>query len=121
MFGIGDCAAVPTSKTAAAAAAQFLVLRDNLDALLDGRSAQPQAKYDGYSCCPLVTKEGACMMMEFGYGGKIMETFTPLGLVDQSKEDFGMWLVGWVVLLLDWDDRGAVCALGGVELRSGAL
>lgn len=93
VFGIGDCAAVPTSKTAAAAAAQFLVLRDNLDALLDGRSAQPQAKYDGYSCCPLVTKEGACMMMEFGYGGKIMETFTPLGLVDQSKEDFGMWLV----------------------------
>jgi sulfide:quinone oxidoreductase len=84
VFGIGDCAAVPTSKTAAAAGAQFLVLRDNLDALMAGR-ASDDARYDGYSSCPLVTKKGACMMMEFGYDGKIMETFTPLGIVDQQK------------------------------------
>jgi hypothetical protein len=132
---------VPTSKTAAAAAAQFLVLRDNLDALMGGR-APDEAKYDGYSSCPLVTKKGAVMMMEvgdlvfgwvggvgwglgsalgptqpgclcsaarlttpaappappppcpqFGYGGKILETFTPLGVVDQSKEEWLMWLV----------------------------
>jgi hypothetical protein len=30
------------------------------------------------------------MMMEFGYDGKILETFTPLG-IDQSKETFPMW------------------------------
>jgi sulfide:quinone oxidoreductase len=52
------------------------------------------ARYDGYSSCPLVTKQGACMMMEFGYNGRILETFTPLGIVDQSKEDYLMWLVG---------------------------
>ncbi|KIY99789.1 sulfide quinone reductase-like protein [Monoraphidium neglectum] len=92
VFGIGDCAAVPTSKTAAAAGAQFLVLRDNLDALMAGR-ASDDARYDGYSSCPLVTKKGACMMMEFGYDGKIMETFTPLGIVDQQKEEPLMWFV----------------------------
>ncbi|WIA37719.1 hypothetical protein OEZ86_014601 [Tetradesmus obliquus] len=91
VFGIGDCAAVPTSKTAAAAAAEFLVLRDNMDSLMAGGPADV-AKYDGYASCPLVTKEGAVMMMEFGYGGKILETFTPFG-IDQSKETFPMWLV----------------------------
>jgi sulfide:quinone oxidoreductase len=55
VFAIGDCAAVPTSKTAAAAAAEFLVLRDNLDSLMRGGPADV-AKYDGYASCPLVTK-----------------------------------------------------------------
>lgn len=63
VFGIGDCANVPTSKTAAAAAAQFLVLRDNLGALIAGQHAD-EARYDGYTSCPLITKKGACMMME---------------------------------------------------------
>lgn len=53
------CTAVNTSKTAAAAAAQFLVVRDNLDALLDGTASnKQQSRYDGYSSCPLVTKKG---------------------------------------------------------------
>jgi hypothetical protein len=38
----------------------------------------------------LLLQEGAVMMMEFGYDGKILETFTPLG-IDQSKETFPMW------------------------------
>jgi hypothetical protein len=104
VFGIGDCTNVPTSKTAAAAAAQFLVLRDNLDALMAG-GAPGASRYDGYSSCPLVTKQGACMMMEFGYGGKIMETFTPFGIVDQSKEEFLMWLVGGSWCCWGWGFR----------------
>ena len=43
-----------TSKTAAAAAAEFLMVRDNLDALIDG-VAKEQSRYDGYSSRPLVT------------------------------------------------------------------
>jgi hypothetical protein len=38
------------------------------------------------------------MMMEFGYNGQILETFTPLGLVDQQKEEWLMWLVKTEVL-----------------------
>ena len=55
-------AAVNTSKTAAAAAAEFLVVRDNLDALMDG-AAKEQSRYDGYSSCPLVTKKGELPVM----------------------------------------------------------
>ena len=57
---LGTPAAVNTSKTAAAAAAEFLVVRDNLDALIDGVNKE-QSRYDGYSSCPLVTKQGECM------------------------------------------------------------
>lgn len=37
-------------------------------------------------------------MMEFGFNGQIMETFTPLGLANQQKEDGLMWLVKTEVL-----------------------
>lgn len=43
-------------------------------------------------CPPMrMLPAGACMMMEFGYGGQILETFTPLGIVNQQKEEFLMW------------------------------
>lgn len=38
------------------------------------------------------------MLMEFGYNGQILETFTPLGIVDQQKQDYLMWLVKTEVL-----------------------
>lgn len=46
----------------------------------------------------LLLPTGACMMMEFGYNGQILETFTPLGLANQQKEDKLMWLVKTEVL-----------------------
>lgn len=33
------------------------MVRDNLDALIDGEAKQ-HSRYDGYSSCPLVTKQG---------------------------------------------------------------
>jgi hypothetical protein len=38
------------------------------------------------------------MMMEFGYNGQILETFTPLGLANQQKEEWLMWMVKTEVL-----------------------
>ncbi|WIA22774.1 hypothetical protein OEZ85_001172 [Tetradesmus obliquus] len=98
VFGIGDCCSLPTGKTAAAAAAQFLVLRDNLDALMAGSLQQDSAaKYDGYTSCPVVTRQGRVMLMEYGYDGVIMEMFSKLG-IDQSQEQYLMWLVKTLVL-----------------------
>lgn len=82
VFGIGDCAAVPTSKTAAAAAAQFLVLRDNLDALMAGKSADV-SRYDGYSSCPLVTKK-------VRRDGRIKPPDTSEGLMRGTLRDDGV-------------------------------
>ena len=63
------------------------VLVDNLLAKRAGRKVE--AQYDGYASCPLVTGRGNVMLAEFGYDGKIMESFP----FDQAQERYSMWLL----------------------------
>ncbi|XP_070178657.1 sulfide:quinone oxidoreductase, mitochondrial-like [Littorina saxatilis] len=85
VFALGDCTSLPTSKTAAAVASQFGVLKHNLSAVIKGK--QSTHSYDGYSSCPLVTGRNKCVLAEFDYDGHPMETFP----VDQSKERWSMY------------------------------
>jgi len=87
VFGLGDCANLPTSKTGAAIRKQAPVAASNLRAaLLD----QPlPARYDGYTSCPLVTGYGKLVLAEFGYDKQPSETFP----FDQGKERWSMWLL----------------------------
>lgn len=85
VFSIGDCSSLPTSKTGAAVRKEAPVLVDNLVAFRAGRPLT--AEYDGYASCPLVTGYGKVMLAEFGYDGKIMESFP----FDQAKERYSMW------------------------------
>ncbi|ESO89708.1 hypothetical protein LOTGIDRAFT_234113 [Lottia gigantea] len=87
IFGIGDCTNIPTSKTAAAIAAQNGVLYKNLSLVMEGGNVS--SKYDGYTSCPLVTSYERCILAEFGFDGKVMETFP----VDQGKERRSMLLL----------------------------
>lgn len=80
VFSLGDCSSAPTSKTAAGIASQKGVLMTNLDLVMSGK--EPRAKYDGYTSCPLVTSPSTCVLAEFGYDGRILETFP----IDQAKE-----------------------------------
>ncbi|KAL1464993.1 hypothetical protein WDU94_004591 [Cyamophila willieti] len=80
VFAMGDCSNLPTSKTAAAVAAQCKIVYDNLGAVMTHK-ALPQL-YNGYTSCPLVTGYSKCLLAEFDYTLKPLETF-PL---DQSKE-----------------------------------
>lgn len=73
MFALGDCSSLPTSKTAAAIAAQAPVLVHNLLGMREGR--KPNAQYDGYTSCPLLLGYGSLMLAEFKYGGVPKETF----------------------------------------------
>ncbi|MCA9706406.1 MAG: NAD(P)/FAD-dependent oxidoreductase [Myxococcales bacterium] len=85
VFSAGDCSSLPTSKTGAAVRKQAPVLVDNL---LAHRAGQPlTGHYDGYASCPLVTGYGTVMLAEFGYDGKLMETFP----FDQAQERYSMW------------------------------
>ncbi|ETN42613.1 uncharacterized protein HMPREF1541_01770 [Cyphellophora europaea CBS 101466] len=97
VWACGDAAGLSTAKTAAAITAQAPVMVSNLLAALEGRD--PQASYDGYTSCPLLTEYGKVMLAEFGYGGKPKETFG--NFVDQStprrefyhlKKDFFPWV-----------------------------
>ncbi|KAI9138895.1 hypothetical protein BKA69DRAFT_1089174 [Paraphysoderma sedebokerense] len=86
IFSLGDVSSVPTSKTAAAVAAESGVLESNLLAVMSG--ATPRAKYDGYTSCPLVTGRGKLILAEFsGFTGQPQETFP----VDQGKERSSMY------------------------------
>jgi sulfide:quinone oxidoreductase len=85
VFSLGDCSSLPCSKTGAAIRKQAPVLVENLLALRGGRTLP--GSYDGYASCPLVTGKGTVVMAEFGYDGKIMETFP----FSQAKERFSMY------------------------------
>jgi sulfide:quinone oxidoreductase len=85
IFGIGDCTNLPTAKTAAAVAAQCGILEKNLWAVMNNKDPEP--KYDGYTSCPLVTSDRTCVLAEFDYAVKPLETFP----VDQRKERRSMF------------------------------
>uniref|UniRef100_A0A8C5G954 Sulfide:quinone oxidoreductase, mitochondrial n=1 Tax=Gouania willdenowi TaxID=441366 RepID=A0A8C5G954_GOUWI len=80
VFGIGDCTNLPTSKTAAAVAAQSAVLNRTIKKIL--KNEMPDKKYDGYTSCPLVTSYNTVMLAEFDYNGQPLETFP----INQAKE-----------------------------------
>ncbi|MBN3313356.1 SQOR protein, partial [Atractosteus spatula] len=80
VFGIGDCTNLPTSKTAAAVAAQSAVLDRTISKVM--RNEKPNKRYDGYTSCPLVTSYNTVILAEFDYNGQPLETFP----IDQGKE-----------------------------------
>jgi sulfide:quinone oxidoreductase len=75
VFGIGDCTSTPNSKTAAAITKQAPIVVYNLERVMNGE--KPDAVYNGYASCPLIIGKNEVILAEFGYGGKLMETFNP--------------------------------------------
>uniref|UniRef100_G1R1R2 Sulfide:quinone oxidoreductase, mitochondrial n=1 Tax=Nomascus leucogenys TaxID=61853 RepID=G1R1R2_NOMLE len=87
VFGIGDCTNLPTSKTAAAVAAQSGILDRTISVIMKNQT--PTKKYDGYTSCPLVTGYNRVILAEFDYKAEPLETFP----FDQSKERLSMYLM----------------------------
>jgi sulfide:quinone oxidoreductase len=87
VFGLGDCAGIPTSKTGAAIRRQAPVLVHNLHCEASGSAYFRY--YNGYTSCPIITGFRKVMLAEFGYGGKLMPSFP----VDPTVERRTMWLL----------------------------
>ncbi|KAF7268435.1 sulfide quinone oxidoreductase [Rhynchophorus ferrugineus] len=87
VFALGDCSGSPNSKTAAAAAAQTEVVFQNLEAVMVGKPLP--LTYDGYASCPLVTGYNKCILAEFDYDLKPLETFP----FSQDKELWAMYFL----------------------------
>ncbi|KAJ1793688.1 hypothetical protein LPJ77_003319 [Coemansia sp. RSA 2523] len=100
VYALGDCSSLPTSKTAAAAAAQSRVLKHNLLSQIKGSSV-PALEYDGYTSCPLVTGKHKLVLAEFsGYTGTPQETF----FFNQANEHaFSYWLTADVLPAVYWN------------------
>jgi sulfide:quinone oxidoreductase len=94
IFGIGDAAALPTAKTGAAIRKQIPVVVDNLQKLMDGKTADNK-DYNGYSSCPLVTDYGKMVLAEFDY----QNNFTPdpklkqLLVFNSDNEHWRLWML----------------------------
>jgi len=87
VFSIGDVAQVPMGKTGGSVRKQYKVLVDNLVALMNDKKME--AKYAGYTVCPLITDIGTVMLAEFDWTVKPTPSF-PL---DPTVERWIFWLM----------------------------
>lgn len=89
VFGVGDIAGVPKGKTAASVKWQVPVVVEHLVAQIAGRTSD--ALYTGYTSCPLITRLGQAMLVEFDYQNNLTPSFP--GVIAPLEE---LW-VSWVM------------------------
>ena len=87
VFSIGDASSLPCSKTGAAIRKQVPLCAKNMYQVYAGQ--KPTHLYNGYASCPLVVDRHHVILAEFGYDGKIMETFP----FDQAKPRRSMYFL----------------------------
>jgi len=87
VFSIGDVAQLPMAKTGGSVRKQYKVLVDNLIAHMNSKKLN--AKYAGYTVCPLITDIGTVMLAEFDWTVKPTPSF-PL---DPTVERWVFWLM----------------------------
>ncbi len=94
VFGIGDINGVPKGKTAASVKFHLPVVEDHLVSELAGREGT--ASYNGYTSCPLITRVGRAMLIEFDYDDNLVPSFP--GIVAPLEELWISWLMKEVAL-----------------------
>lgn len=94
IFGIGDINGVPRGKTAASVKWQAPVAVSNLIDMIEGR--EMRARYNGYTSCPLVTRVGTAMLVEFDYDGNLTPSFP---FIDPLQESWVSWVIEEKALL----------------------
>ncbi|MFH1805475.1 MAG: FAD-dependent oxidoreductase [Pseudomonadota bacterium] len=73
VFAVGDVAGVPKGKTAASIKFQVPVAVDHIVANIAGRDSD--SVYGGYTSCPLITRYGRAMLVEFDYNNDLLPSF----------------------------------------------
>jgi len=94
IFALGDVAGVPKGKTAASVKWMVPVVEDHLIAAIQGREGS--ATYDGYTSCPLITRVGRAMLVEFDYNNNLVPSFP--GMIAPLEELWISWLMKEVAL-----------------------
>ncbi|MCB1508071.1 MAG: NAD(P)/FAD-dependent oxidoreductase [Hyphomicrobiaceae bacterium] len=94
IFAVGDVAGVPKGKTAASVKWQVPVVEDHLVAAIEGREGTET--YNGYTSCPLITRIGRAMLVEFDYNNNLVPSFP--GIIAPLEELWISWLMKEVAL-----------------------
>lgn len=89
VFGVGDIAGVPKGKTAASVKWQVPVAIDHLIGDITGKASTEV--YNGYTSCPLITRLGQAMLIEFDYKDNLIMSFP--GVIAPLEE---LW-ISWVM------------------------
>ncbi|MBR3369842.1 MAG: NAD(P)/FAD-dependent oxidoreductase [Rhodobacteraceae bacterium] len=94
IFGIGDINGVPKGKTAASVKFHIPVVEDHLVSEIAGREGT--RLYNGYTSCPLITRIGRAMLVEFDYQDNLTPSFP--GVIAPLEELWISWLMKEVAL-----------------------
>lgn len=94
VFGVGDVAGVPKGKTAASVKWQVPVAVDHIVADIAG--TQSDSQYDGYTSCPLITRYGRAMLVEFDYNDNLTPSFP--GVIAPLEELWITWVMKTIAL-----------------------
>jgi sulfide:quinone oxidoreductase len=93
VFGIGDINGTPRGKTAATVKKSAPLVAHNLVEVIAGRKADEA--FDGYTSCPLITREGSAMLIEFDYEGRLTPS---LPMIEPLNDSFFAWLMKYRML-----------------------
>lgn len=88
VFGIGDINGTPRGKTAATVKKSAPLVARHLVQVIAG--GKPGEVFDGYTSCPLLTREGSALLIEFDYEGRLTPT---LPMVDPLQDSFFAWVM----------------------------
>lgn len=94
VFAVGDVAGVPKGKTAASVKWQVPVVEDHLVSAIAGKEGT--SAYDGYTSCPMITRVGRAMLVEFDYNDNLVPSFP--GVVAPLEELWISWLMKTLAL-----------------------
>ena len=94
IWALGDVAGVPKGKTAASVKWQVPVIEDGLVAAIEGRESTET--YNGYTSCPMITRVGRAMLIEFDYKNNLVPSFP--GVIAPLEELWISWLMKEVAL-----------------------
>jgi sulfide:quinone oxidoreductase len=93
VFGIGDINGTGKGKTAATVKKSTPMVVQNLLDVIAGR--EPSQKFDGYTSCPLLLREGAALLIEFDYENNLTPS---LPAIDPLQDSYFAWVMKYRLL-----------------------
>ena len=88
VFGLGDINGTPRGMTAATVKKSAPIVAQHVVDVISGRA--PGEKFDGYTSCPMIVREGSALLIEFDYDGKLTPS---LPMIDPLQESYFAWLM----------------------------
>jgi sulfide:quinone oxidoreductase len=88
VFGIGDINGTGKGKTAATVKKSTPLVVQNLIDVIAGR--EPSQRFDGYTSCPLLVREGAALLIEFDYENRLVPS---LPAIDPLQDSYFAWVM----------------------------